>query len=80
MGRQRNRPQMNEENCPEDQDEIDVNNLPDREFRVMVIKILNCMKRHRNHKRKDQSGKKNIISEINKTLEGIKSRSDEAEH
>ena len=53
MGRQRNRSQMNEQvNSTEKLDEIEANNLSEREFRVMVIRILNSMKRrHRNDKR-----------------------------
>ena len=47
MGWQRNRLQMKEqENSPEEQlDEIEASNLSDREFRVMIIKILNSMKK-----------------------------------
>ena len=41
MERQRNRPQMKEqENSPEEElDEMEAVNLSDREFRVMIIKI-----------------------------------------
>ena len=51
MRRQRNRPQMKEqENSPEELDEMEAGNLSDREFRVMITRILNSMKkRHRNH-------------------------------
>ena len=53
-----------QENSPEEIDEMEASNLPDREFRVMIIRILNSMKkRHTNHK-KDQSEVKNAISEI----------------
>ena len=46
MGRQRNRPQMKEqENSPEELDEMEANNLSDKEFRVMIISILNSMKK-----------------------------------
>ena len=56
VGRQRNRPQMKEqENSPEEElDEMEASNLSDREFGVMIIKILSSMKKDRNHK-KDQS-------------------------
>ena len=39
MGRQRNKLQMKEqENSPEEeQDEMEASNLPDEEFRVMII-------------------------------------------
>lgn len=30
---------------------MEASNLPDREFRVMVIRILNTMKKDRNHKK-----------------------------
>ena len=47
MGRQRNRPQMKEqEESPEKElNEMEVSNLSDTEFKVMVIRILNSMKK-----------------------------------
>ena len=53
MGRQRNRPLMEEQvNVPEELGEMKTSNLSDREVRVMIIRILNSMKkRHRNHKK-----------------------------
>ena len=47
MGRQRNRPQMKEkENSPEEElNEMVASNLSDIEFRVMIIRILNSMKK-----------------------------------
>ena len=66
MKRQINRPQIKEqENPPEEElSEMEASNLSDIEFRVMIIRILNSMKkRHTNHK-KDQSEVKNAISEI----------------
>ena len=54
MGRQRNKPQMKEqENSPGEQmHEMEARNLSDGEFRVMIIRILNSMKkRRRNHKK-----------------------------
>ena len=75
MGRQRNRPQMKEqENSPEELDEMEESNLSHREFRVMIIRILNSMKKDIEIIVKDQSEIKNAISEINNTLEGINSR------
>ena len=60
MGRQRRRPQMKEqENSPEEElDEIDRNNLSDRESRVMIIRILNSVKKKKDIEtiKKDQSG------------------------
>ena len=53
MGGQRNRPQMQQENSPEELDEMEASNLLDREFRIMIIGIFNSMKkRHRNHKKR----------------------------
>ena len=53
MGRQRNRPQMKkQDNSPEELDEMKASNLSGREFRVMIIRIDNSMKkRHRNFKK-----------------------------
>ena len=47
MGRQRNLPQMKEpENSPEKElNEMEASNLSDIEFKVMVIKMLNSMKK-----------------------------------
>ena len=53
MQRQRNRPQMKEQenSTVEKIDEVEASNLSDREFRVMIIKIFNSMKKDRNHKK-----------------------------
>ena len=54
MEKSRNRTQMNkQENSPEEQlDEKEANNTSDREFRVVVIRILSSLiKRHRIHKK-----------------------------
>ena len=47
MRSQRNRPQMKEqENSPKEElDEMEASNLPHTEFRVMIIRILNSMKK-----------------------------------
>ena len=52
---------------------MEASNLSDREFGVMIISILNTIK-------KDQLGAKNAISEINNTLGGENSRLDEVEY
>ena len=54
-------------------------NLSDREFRAMIIKILNSMKKDIVIIKNDQSEINNAISETENTLEGINSRLDEAE-
>ena len=80
MGRQRNRPQMKEQlNFPEEPDEMEASNLSARDFRIVILKILNSMKKDIETIKKDQSEIKNAISEINNTVEGINSRLDEAE-
>ena len=47
MGKQRNRPQMNEqENTPEEElNEMEASNISDIELKVMIIKMLNSMKK-----------------------------------
>ena len=80
MGRQRNRPHMKEQvNSPEERDEMEACNLSEREFRVIIIRVFNNMKKDIETIKKDQSEIKSVISEINNTLEGINSRLDEAE-
>ena len=45
MGRRRNRPQKKEENFPEELDEMEGSNLSNTEFTIMIIRILNNMKK-----------------------------------
>ena len=47
---------------------MEASNLSDSKFRVMIIRILNSMKKDIETIRKDQSELKNAISEVNKTL------------
>ena len=54
MGRQRNKIRLqikeHKNSTEEELDEMEASNLSDREFGVMIIRILNSMKkRHRNH-------------------------------
>ena len=65
-----------QENFSEELDEMEVSNSSDIKFRVMIIRILKTWKRQKI--KKDESEIKNAISKINNTLEGIKSRLDEA--
>ena len=58
---------------------METSNLSDREFRVIIIRILNSMKKYIEAIKKDQSEIKNAIYEVNNTREGISSRLDEAE-
>ena len=73
MGRQRDRSQMKEqENSPKEElDEKEARNLAGIEFRVMIIRTLNSMKKDIEILKKDQSEIKTAISEINNALEGI---------
>ena len=66
-------------NSPEEQEERVETIYQIREFRVMIISILNSMKKDIETMKKDQSEIKNATSEINNTLEGINSRLDESE-
>ena len=68
-----------QENPPEELNEREASNLSDIEFRVMIIRILNSMKKGIETIKKDQSEIKNAISDIHNTLEGINSRLGEAE-
>ena len=58
-------------NFPEELDEIEASILSDREFRVMIIRIINSMKKDIETIKKDQSEIKVAISEINNTLLGV---------
>ena len=49
-----------------------------REFRVMIIRILNSMKKVIETIKENHSEIKNAASEINNTPEGVNSRLDEA--
>ena len=69
-----------QENSPEEElDEMEARNLSDKEFRLMIIRTLNSMKKDIEAIKKDQSQIKNVLSEINNTLEGINSRLGEAQ-
>ena len=69
IGRQRNQPQIKEqENSPEELNEMEASNLSDIEFRVMIIRILNNMKKDEETIKKDELEIKNAIFEINNTL------------
>ena len=78
MERQRNRPQMKEQqNFPEGElDEMEASNLSDRELKVIIIRILNSMKKDIETIKKDQSEIKNTTYGISNTMEGINSRLD----
>ena len=92
MGRQRNTQQTKEQgkNPPGQTNEEEIGSLPEKEFRVMTVKIIQnlgtTMEKIQETFNKDleelkskQTMMKNTISEIKNTLEGIKSRITEAE-
>ena len=58
---------------------MEASNLSDRERTLMIIRILNSMKKDIETIKKGQSEIKNAISETNNTLEGITCRTDEAQ-
>ena len=67
-----------QENSPEELDEIKTNNLSNKVFRVMTIRILNNWKKDIEPIKEDESDIKCTISEINITREEINHRADEA--
>lgn len=77
-GRQRNRLQTKEqEYCSEKElNEMEVSNLSDIEFRVILTMMFNSIKTYIETIKKDQSEINNAISEIKYTLRGIKSKFD----
>ena len=69
-----------QESFPEEElHKMKASNLSDIKFKVMIISILNSMKKDIETIKKGQSEIKIAISEINNTLEGINSRLDEAD-
>ena len=50
-----------QENTPEELNEMEDSNLPDVEFRVMIIRMLNSMKKDIEPIKKDKSKIKNAI-------------------
>ena len=96
MKRQRARYQMKEQNkTPEKQlNEVEIGNLPEKEFRIMIVKMIQDLRKRMEAKmekmqetfNKDLEELKNkkremnnTITEIKNTLEGINSRITEAE-
>ena len=84
MKRQRNMLQMKKQDktTARDPSEMYINNMPDQEFKVMIIKILTGLEKRvedlsetfnkeTENIKKNQSEIKNSITEIKNTLEGI---------
>ena len=68
-----------QENSLEELDKMEASNLPNREFRVMIIRIFDNTKKDIETIKKNQLKIKNGISETNNTLERINGRLNEAE-
>ena len=92
MRRQRNKKQMKEQgkNPPDQTNEEEIGSLPEKEFRVMIVKMIqnlgNRMEKTEETFNKDlaelkskQTEMNNIITEMKMTLEGINSRITEAD-
>ena len=92
MTRQRNTQQTKEQgkNPPEQRNEEEIGSLPEKEFRVMTVKMIqnlgNRMEKIQGTFNRDleelkskQTVMNNAINEIKNSLEGIKSRKTEAE-
>ncbi|VFV26099.1 Hypothetical predicted protein [Lynx pardinus] len=75
MRRQRNIFQMKEQDKTSEKElnETEISNRPDKEFKVMVIKMLTKLRRRINI---NQSEPKNTITEMKNTLQETKSRLD----
>ena len=74
--------QMKEQNkTPEKElNKMEVNNLSEAEFKTLVIKMLNELSEDLSSIKKIQSEMKDTLIEIEKNLQGINSRVDEAEN
>ena len=79
---------MKEQDLSQKLNEMEINNLSDKEFKVMIIKMLTKLRRRmddhsenfsRVRKYFKKSELKNTITEIKNTLEGINGRLDDTE-
>ena len=90
MMRQRNMFQMKKQDKTWNKElsEVEISNLPNKEFKVMIIKMLNKLRRRMDEHsenfnkdleniRKNQTELKNTITDIKNILEGINSRLDD---
>ena len=78
MGRQKQTQMKEQENSLEELNERQASNVSNIEFRVMIIRILNCVKKDTQTMKYGHLEMKNAVSQINNTLEGINSRLHEA--
>ena len=58
---------------------MEASNLSDKEFSVIILRILNSIQKDIEIIKKNQSEKKNAITEMNNTLGGINNMLDEGE-
>ena len=94
MRRHRNTQQMKEQGKnPPDQTNVESGNVPEEEFRVMIVKMikgtatrmdawsekLEVFNKELENIKKNQTELKNTITEMKNTIEGINSRLNEAE-
>ena len=93
MRRQRNIFQIEEQDITSEKElnELEINNLPDEEFKVMTINMVNKLRRRMDEHsenvnklllyniKKNQTELKSTINEIRNTLGGINSRLDDTE-
>ena len=64
-----------QENFPKEElNEIMASNLSDTEFKVIIIRMVNSMKKDMEIIKNEQSEIKNAISEINNTMDGKNNR------
>ena len=92
MRRQKNTQQVKEQgqNTPDLTNEEEKDNLPEKEFRIMIVKMIQNLGNRIDKKqetfnkdleelKRNQATMKNTINEIENTLDGINSRITEAE-
>ena len=82
MRRQRNMAQRKEQfKMPEKElNEMEINNLPDAEFKTLVIRMLKELSEDLSSVKKTPSEMKDTLTEIKNNLQGNNSRVDEAKN
>ena len=81
MRRQRNMAQMKEQNkTPEELNEMEISNLSDAEFKILIIRMLKELSEDLNGIKKIQSEMKDTLIEIKNNSQGNSSRVDKAEN
>ena len=82
MRRQRNMAQMKEQNKTPEKElkEMEISNLPDAEFKTLVIRMLKELSGDLNNIKKIQSEMKDTLNEIKNNLQGNNSEEDEGQN